>query len=95
MSYVRFRNTLKDLKDCVENIEETLEEEESIARAELIRVCQDVARDFPNDDSIDELSSVCPECEGLEVVLTGAHDDEQEVPCPVCHPKKVYDEPER
>lgn len=40
MSYCRFQNTLADLSDCYENMEEgDLSEEESKARKRLIRLC--------------------------------------------------------
>lgn len=38
MSYCRFRNTLEDFRDCIENIEDNeLSEEEAQARYQMIR----------------------------------------------------------
>lgn len=43
MSYCRFENTLTDLRDCHENINEPVSsDEESQARLRLIQVCQDI-----------------------------------------------------
>ena len=40
---------------------------------------------------------VCSECGGTgKIFVEGiGPDDGRDVPCPVCHPKKVYDEPEQ
>lgn len=43
MSYCRFQNTPKDLKDCYYNLHDTdLSEEEEYARKRLIEVCKDI-----------------------------------------------------
>lgn len=42
LSYCRFQNTLKDLQDCRNNIDETLSPEESRARRQLIETCWDI-----------------------------------------------------
>lgn len=39
MSYCRFRNTVNDLRDCVESMTERLCEEENDARRDLVRLC--------------------------------------------------------
>jgi hypothetical protein len=50
MGYCRFENTLRDLQDCYENIEETdLSATESSARKNLIELCVDIALDFGGD----------------------------------------------
>jgi len=51
MSYCRFQNTLLDLDDCNENMDETkdLSEEEQIARLRLIEVCVDIAGDYRDE----------------------------------------------
>lgn len=46
MSYCRFINTLHDLNDCYENMDEELSEEEAKARKRLIRLCRDIADDY-------------------------------------------------
>jgi hypothetical protein len=46
MSYCRFINTLQDLRDCVEHIDDELSNEEAKAREKLIKLCQDIAGDF-------------------------------------------------
>jgi len=43
MSYCRFQNTLSDLQDCYDNIEKKLSQDEHEARAELIRLCLEIA----------------------------------------------------
>jgi hypothetical protein len=43
MSYCRFENTLKDLRDCAENINNThLSEREKSKRDLLIELCQEI-----------------------------------------------------
>lgn len=49
MSYCRFQNTLNDLRDCQEHMEDELEGEEERARQQLIKVCQEIAGDFGED----------------------------------------------
>ena len=47
MSYCRFQNTLSDLKDCMEHIEdEGLSEEEEEARERLKELCADIYNIF-------------------------------------------------
>lgn len=61
MPYCRFRNTLADLRDCLENIEDELSRGESRARRELIKLCFEIASQFMDDEGelniemIDEL----------------------------------------
>ena len=45
MSYCRFYNTLRDLKDCVDYIDESVSEMEHKARKELIKLCKSIAED--------------------------------------------------
>lgn len=47
MSYCRFQNTLLDLRDCQEYInDDDLSEEEKRARKKLIELCKDIAEDY-------------------------------------------------
>lgn len=47
MAYCRFQNTLKDLRDCYENMEaEPTGEEEKRARKRLIKLCESIASDY-------------------------------------------------
>jgi len=48
MSYCRFENTVQDLKDCYDNIDETddLNSTEIHARKRLIKICIDIACDY-------------------------------------------------
>lgn len=46
MSYCRFRNTVPDLKDCYDNMDEEMSEEEAKARKRLIRLCVLIAGDY-------------------------------------------------
>jgi hypothetical protein len=44
MSYCRFRNTLDDLRDCYDHLNDKgLSEEEATARKSLAELCRDVA----------------------------------------------------
>lgn len=46
MSYCRFENTLKDLRDCDEHLfDNDLSEEEEKARERLIQLCKKIAED--------------------------------------------------
>ena len=48
MSYCRFSNTLEDLDDCYENIDDAseLSKGEQEARTRLIKLCCDIALDY-------------------------------------------------
>lgn len=46
MDHCRFQNTLMDLRDCQEHMDDDLSEEERDARAELIDVCWRIAKDY-------------------------------------------------
>ncbi len=47
MSYVRFRNTLRDLQDCSEHMDASdLSDAEAAARQELIELCAELARHY-------------------------------------------------
>jgi hypothetical protein len=46
MSYCRFQNTVSDLEDCYEHMDdEDLSPEEERARTRLIGICQDIAQE--------------------------------------------------
>lgn len=49
MSYCRFRNTLEDLRDCYENMDEDLSAEEKAARFKLLKLCDQIAGDYVVD----------------------------------------------
>ena len=50
MSYCRFTNTLQDLHDCYENMDDDkLSEEEAKSRKKLIKLCRDLAADFEHE----------------------------------------------
>lgn len=54
MGYVRFQLTLKDLHDCYEHMgDEDLSPEEERARTRLIKLCQDIAQDYGDDEDED------------------------------------------
>lgn len=53
MSYCRFRNTLTDLQECEEalnNGDEIDDDEEQRARTWLIKLCHRIAEDWPLED---------------------------------------------
>ena len=45
MSYVRFENTVVDLRDCSRNIHDRLMDREARARLRLIQLCKDILSD--------------------------------------------------
>lgn len=52
MSYCRFENTLRDLKDCYSHLDEDTEdlnEYEGPARRDLIELCIDIAMEFGDE----------------------------------------------
>ena len=50
MGYCRFRNTLSDLRDCEDNMDEDdLSEEETKAREAIIKLCTRIAEDYGED----------------------------------------------
>jgi hypothetical protein len=51
MSYCRFQNTVIDLDDCYDNIDDTdnMSDEELRARKKLIKICCDIALDFGDE----------------------------------------------
>lgn len=56
MSYCRFQNTLNDLRDCWNNMDEPLSSDEEIrARRSIIKICRSIA-----DDYADELAMPLP-----------------------------------
>lgn len=58
MIYVRFQNTVTDLRDCYEHIDnENLSKEENRARTRLITLCRQIAALFDDeaDDSFEDL----------------------------------------
>ncbi len=42
MSYCRFQNTLGDLRQCLEHMDDDLGEDEIMARVDLVEVCRDI-----------------------------------------------------
>ena len=47
MSYCRFQNTLQDLRDCYENMDDTdLSDEEKRARRTLLKLCDQIVGDY-------------------------------------------------
>lgn len=44
MPYCRFENTVGDLEDCLDHIEDDLGGDEYEARDELIRICVEIAK---------------------------------------------------
>ena len=49
MSYCRFQNTLGDLRDCEDALDEELSPDEARARRLLIELCARIAEDFGDD----------------------------------------------
>ena len=54
MDYCRFRNTLEDLKDCLDNLDDNLSDhkDEARARIKLVEVCQRIANEADLDEFI-------------------------------------------
>ena len=59
MSYCRFENTERDLRDCMDHIHddpEDLSGEEKAARDSLIELCKDIASEFGDVDDYEDHS---------------------------------------
>ena len=55
MGYCRFSNTLSDLQDCYENMDDDdLSEGEEKARLRLIKLCRDIASDY--EDELEDIN---------------------------------------
>lgn len=50
MSYCRFQNTLSDLRDCYNNMDEDLSDEEEKAKNRLIKLCKQIADNYGDED---------------------------------------------
>ena len=51
MSYCRFRNTLEDLQDCYDNMDDSdMSDEEKRARKRLIELCCEIAENCADED---------------------------------------------
>ena len=50
MSYCRFENTLSDLRDCYENMDDDLSERETRCRKNLINVCKDIVSEYGEEE---------------------------------------------
>lgn len=54
MSYCRFQNTVRDLQDCQDHLDDPdLSEEETKERLRLVRVCRTIAEDYPDDTDLE------------------------------------------
>jgi hypothetical protein len=49
MSYCRFQNTLRDLRDCEDHLYDELSEDETRARRRLVALCQAIAGAVEDD----------------------------------------------
>uniref|UniRef100_A0A6H1ZNE8 Uncharacterized protein n=1 Tax=viral metagenome TaxID=1070528 RepID=A0A6H1ZNE8_9ZZZZ len=49
MSYCRFENTLRDLQDCYENMDNDLSNSEKLAHDRMIVLCRRIAEEFELD----------------------------------------------
>lgn len=49
MSHCRFRNTLQDLRDCYDNMDEELSPEEAKAQNALLLLCARIASDYEHE----------------------------------------------
>lgn len=54
MGYCRFHNTLGDLTDCQDHLDDpNLSEEEMKKRLRLVRLCRAIAEDYPDDSDLE------------------------------------------
>ena len=55
-SYIRFEETYKNLDRCAGHMWDKLSSDEAKYRLALIRVCQEIAEEFPDEDSLQSFS---------------------------------------
>jgi hypothetical protein len=53
MSYCRFQNTLSDLRDCANHIDDILGEEEHEARLDLYDICKEIVDNCERKDLVE------------------------------------------
>ena len=53
MGYCRFANTLNDLQDCHEHIEDDISDEEKEHRYCLIELCKTIVDEYGEDNNLD------------------------------------------
>lgn len=51
MSYCRFENTLRDLRDCYENMDDECSKLEDEFRSKLIMLCKRIADGYIDEDT--------------------------------------------
>jgi len=82
MSYCRFRNTVLDLRDCLDNLKSNLsvehDREEFDARAELIEVCRELV-EVAEETDFDTV--YCEDC-GEEI--TDEENEKYDGHCKIC-----------
>lgn len=49
MGYCRMRNTLGDLRDCYDNMDTVVNDDEIKAREQLVTLCQRIANDYGHE----------------------------------------------
>ncbi len=49
MNHCRHSNTLEDLKDCYDNMDEAVDTVEGVARLRLIKLCVQVANNYADE----------------------------------------------
>ena len=50
MSYCRFHNTIIDLRDCYEHMDEEVSGDEKYNRKKLIELCEDIVQEFGEEE---------------------------------------------
>jgi len=50
MSYCRFENTLRDLQDCYDHMDEELSPNEEKCKEKLIEICQLIVNDYGEEE---------------------------------------------
>lgn len=77
MGYCRFQNTLQDLRDCQEHMDDgDLSEEEKRARLRMIKMCAQIAEDY----EYERPTRACGACSG-----SGVYDSTDSPPCGACN----------
>jgi len=56
MSYCRFHNTVGDMEDCIDHLDDDdeISEAEASERTHFIELCRQVAEDYPEDEWYDD-----------------------------------------
>jgi len=76
MGYCRFENTLRDLQDVYEHLDDKLSEDEIRARKNLVKLCARIVDEFPLEEPESQSSRHCDAGAMNDLRFGADHDDD-------------------